>query len=102
LVAVGNRSVARYMVGFAFRRQRRKADINSEFPHQVALRVPSRGLRALLAHMDTYCAANLMPHRTRRDMRGRLRYCFLVPEHADIFANNFGGEKISVSSKDRR
>jgi hypothetical protein len=87
------------MTGFVFKRQGRKPDINGEFPHQVALRVPSEGLRALLTDMDTYCAANLMPHRTRRDMRGRLRYCFLLPQHADTFASYFGGEKINVSSK---
>ena len=86
------------MAGFEFEQRPREADINAEFPHQVAFPLPRTGLVALLARMDNYCAMRSLSHRKQRDPRGRILYCFATQAHAKAFLNVFGGELAAVSA----
>jgi len=83
------------MAGFNFRRRYGPGNINGGFPHQVAFKIAERGPSEL---MDEYCSARTLSHRTRRDMRGYLRYCFARQADADGFAATFGGERIDIAT----
>lgn len=82
---------------FSFEQRPGERNINGRFPYQVAFRFADSGTIEL---MDNYCSARFMPHRTRRDMRGRLRYCFASPTLADEVADAFGGDRIDVATKE--
>jgi hypothetical protein len=77
-----------------FGRGYRRASTNSECPYQVALPAAAE----LIDVMDRYCLARFGPPRTRRDMRGWIRYCFANPRFADELARQFGGERIDVAT----
>jgi hypothetical protein len=73
-------------------------NLNACFQHQVAFKKVEPGLVEL---MDNYCLARSVPHGIRRDMRGHLRYCFMISCHADRFAEAFGGDRIDVATSDQ-
>jgi hypothetical protein len=82
---------------FRFKSQSRKGNLNVCFPHQVAFK---KAEPLLVGLMDSYCSARSVPHGIRRDMRGHLRYCFMISCHADTFAEVFGGDRIDVATRD--
>jgi len=77
-----------------FGRGYRRPSTNSECPYQVAFPAAAE----LIQLMDRYCFVRFGPPRTRRDMRGWIRYCFADPRFADEFARQFGGERIDVAT----
>jgi hypothetical protein len=81
-----------------FRPRSPYGSLSAGFPHQVAFKKTEPGLVEL---MDNYCSARSVPHGIRRDMRGHLRYCFMISCHADRFAEVFGGDRIDVATRDQ-
>ena len=96
LVRFENQSGPRVMPAFPLQKSDSKKDVNLKFPYQVAFRRPAAGTVKL---MDSFCRARSLPSRTREDMRGYLRYCFAKTAHAELFADEFGGDRINVATR---
>ena len=82
-------------MSYGFKPPKAMRDVNLAFPFQVAFRT-HRGEHTSL--MVEYCRQRSLEHRTRRDMRGLLRYCFARVGDAAGFATAFGGEQITVAN----
>jgi hypothetical protein len=84
---------------FNFKRLHGNRDIkvNARFSYQVAFNRVHGGQIEL---MDNFCSVRFIPHRTRTDMRGHLRYCFAYLDFADTFSEVFGGVRIDVATRD--
>ena len=74
----------------------RSRSVNFAFPHQV---VVCEANQSVIELMDNYCSARFLSFRTRRDMRGQLRYCFATSTLADEFWDQFGGDRIEVATQ---
>jgi hypothetical protein len=84
------------MGGLFFRKPYGKTNINAEYPYQVAFRQLSV---VALELMETFCQARGIPSRKRQDIRGCLRYCFAKKMQAELFADEFGGDRINVATR---
>jgi hypothetical protein len=76
-----------------------KRQIDRNYRHQVAVRIPLGGLGAELTAMHAFADALTPDYKTRpdrRDVGDFTRFCFVDPEHADLFEATFGGERITI------
>lgn len=82
-----------------------KHEINRAYPHQVAVKIPLKGdLGTRIEEMQAYCRERGLPFCTQTDRRSSgesVRYCFVDPTHADVFAKAFGGERSTVVLHDK-
>jgi hypothetical protein len=85
------------MSGLHFQRRFSERRINAHFPYQVAFSAHAQGLVEL---MDNYCQTHFILFKRRRDGWGQLRYCFSSQRLADVFADEFGGDRINVATRE--
>jgi hypothetical protein len=78
-----------------FKPKRPERNVKLVFPFEVAFRT-HRGEHAALK--VAYCTACTLEYRTRRDIRGLLRYSFSNLADASGFAMAFGGEQITLAT----
>jgi hypothetical protein len=84
---------------------RRKGEITSrmnerDFPHIVELPLPEYGFRSKSADIVTFHSERGVPIRHGRSRRDDdkflVRYCFPRFELADVFRDQFGGERLTA------